>query len=70
VAEREGEFGEALVRFGEMSMRVQALAALEPTVPRWQTKVTESTIALANIQAVTGRLTEAADGYARALASS
>ena len=66
VAERDGQFDEALARFGEMATRVQELATLEPTVPRWQEKIAESTIAVANILAVTGRSPEALNAYARA----
>lgn len=63
VAEREGQFAEALARFGEMSTRVQALAALEPTVPRWQEKMVESLLATARVLALIGRSSEARAAY-------
>ncbi len=66
VAEREGQFEEALARFADMATRVEELAALEPAVPRWREKIAESTVATANILAVTGRAPEALATYARA----
>ncbi len=66
VAERDGQFAEALARFTEMNERVQALATAEPAVSRWQMKLAESIIAIANIHAVTGRQPEALAGFTRA----
>jgi eukaryotic-like serine/threonine-protein kinase len=66
VAEQDGRYADAARYFGEMSSRVEALTELEPTVARWRLEQARSLAFTSTVQAVQGRLNDAADSNERA----
>jgi len=66
VAEREGNYDDALRRFAELSSRFEELITFEPTVARWRFELAQSAMLTGTVQALLGRQIAASDSYARA----
>lgn len=66
IAEREGDFSEALRRLAEAAAQAEELRAQEPAVVRWRLRVADAVPLIAHVQARMGRWDAAAAGYARA----
>ena len=66
VAERDGNYAEAIERFTEMSFRYEELSTREPMVARWRLELAQSVTLTGNVQALLGQRISAAASYARA----
>jgi serine/threonine-protein kinase len=66
VAERSGNYPEAITRFSESSSRVEELVRLEPAVARWRFRLADSSAFVGDAQVLLGRRDEGLVAYTRA----